>query len=117
MDNSPKVVIEYLVNYDLIVSGLDNPFGLVSSDLNPLSNLADINSQYAQTRGKKGLHLNGGSVDEVTGEVSGTLLDGTYTFYDNAEKSYNGIMGDEFICARSKIRSKVRQNRKLNCFP
>lgn len=45
-------------------------------------------------KGKKGLHLCGGSVDEETGEVSGCVLDGTYTFYKSVSNSYNGFMGN-----------------------
>ena len=45
-------------------------------------------------KGKKGLHLCGGSVDEETGEVSGCVLDGTYTFYKSTSNSYNGFMGN-----------------------
>lgn len=94
MNNAPQVKIQYLVNYDLEVSGQDGVSGLDTSDLNPLSDLSNINNQDAQLRGKKGLHLSGGSVDEVTGEVSGVLLDGTYTFFSDSEKSYKGIMGN-----------------------
>lgn len=95
MNNAPQVKIQYLVNYDLEISGQDGVSGLDTSDLNPLSDLSNINNQDAQLRGKKGFILSGGSVDDATGEVSGVLLDGTYTFFSDAEKSYNGIMGYE----------------------
>lgn len=95
MNNAPQVKIQYLVNYDLEISGQDGVSGLDTSDLNLLSDLSNINNQDARLRGKKGLHLNGGSIDEVTGEVTGTLLDGTYTFYSDSEKSYKGIIGNE----------------------
>lgn len=100
MNNAPQVKIQYLVNYDLEISGQNASSGLVSSDLNPLSDLADINSQDAPLKGKKGLILSGGSVDEKTGEVSGCLLDGTYTFFKASERAYNGIMGNSL--SRSK---------------
>lgn len=95
MNNAPQVKIQYLVNYDLEISGQNSVSDLISSDLSPLSDLSNINSQDAKLRGKKGLHLSGGAVDEVTGEVSGTLLDGTYTFYADTQNAYKGIMGDE----------------------
>lgn len=94
MNNAPQVKIQYLVNYDLEISGQDGVSGLDTSDLNPLSDLSNINNQDAKLRGKKGFILSGGSVDDATGEVSGVLLDGTYTLFSDAEKSYNGIMGD-----------------------
>ena len=87
MINVPKLEIQYLVNYDLTFSN--------SADFHPLSKIDEINTNISNLSGKKGLHLNGGSVDETTGEVSGTLLDGTYTFYKDSEKAYNGIMGNE----------------------
>lgn len=95
MNNAPQVKIQYLVNYDLEISGQDGVSGLDTSVLSPLSDLSNINNQDAKLRGKKGFILSGGSVDDVTGEVSGVLLDGTYTFFSDAEKSYNGIMGYE----------------------
>lgn len=95
VNNAPQVKIQYLVNYDLEISGQDGVSGLDTSDLSPLSNLSNINNQDTKLSGKKGFILSGGSVDEETGEVSGVLLDGTYTFFSDAEKSYNGIMGYE----------------------
>lgn len=95
MNNAPQVKIQYLVNYDLEISGQDGVSGLDTSDLSPLSDLSNINNQDAKLRGKKGFILSGGSVDDATGEVSGVLLDGTYTFFSGAEKSYKGIMGNE----------------------
>lgn len=95
MNNAPQVKIQYLVNYDLEISGQDGVSGLDTSDLSPLSDLSNINNQDAKLSGKKGFILSGGSVDDVTGEVSGVLLDGTYTFFSDAEKSYKGIMGNE----------------------
>lgn len=95
MNNAPQVKIQYLVNYDLEISGQDGVSGLDTIDLSPLSDLSNINNQDAKLSGKKGFILSGGSVDETTGEVSGVLLDGTYTFFDSAENSYKGIMGYE----------------------
>ena len=82
MINEPKVVIEYLVNYDIEVTGtidesISNPTNLTGDD-SPI--------------GKKGFHLNGGYYDETKGEDVGTLMNGTYTFYD-ANKMYNGLVG------------------------
>ena len=94
MNNAPEVRIQYLVNYDLAISGEEGVSGLISSDLNALSDLTNINNQDAQLSGKKGFHLSGGSVDDATGEVSGVLLDGTYTLYDDTQSAYKGIMGD-----------------------
>jgi hypothetical protein len=95
VNNAPQVKIQYLVNYDLEISGQDGVFGLDTSVLSPLSDLSNINNQDAKLRGKKGFILSGGSVDEATGEVGGVLLDGTYTFFSDSEKSYKGIMGYE----------------------
>jgi len=64
MENAPKVEIKFLIDYELEVMG--------SSALNEQSNLANINVDR-NFKGKKGLHLCGGSVDEETGEVSGCL--------------------------------------------
>lgn len=85
MNNEPKVEIEYLVNYDLEFSG--------NSALNEKSDASSLNDIDARLVGKKGLHLCGGGVD-ASGEVYGCVLDGTYTFYESAKKSYKGIMGD-----------------------
>lgn len=93
MTNAPEVKIQYLVNYDLVFSGQDD--NLEGSELNPLSNLSNVNNENATLKGKKGFHLCGGSVDETTGEVAGCLLDGTFTLYGASEKAYNGIMGNE----------------------
>lgn len=89
MNNAPQVEVRYLLNYDLEFVSDE------TSELNALSNLDNVNNQNAQLKGKKGLILSGGSVDKTTGEVSGALLDGTYTFFKDSEKSYNGLMGNE----------------------
>lgn len=89
MNNAPEVRIKYLANYEL------NVVPRYAPDLiNPLSDLTNINNENAKVIGKKGLILSGGSVDETTGEVSGTLLDGTYTFFKDSQNSYNGILSD-----------------------
>lgn len=85
MINKPKVVIEYLVDYELNIS-------MPTENTHELSNPTNINGDN-KTQGKKGFHLSGGSVDEVTGEVSGCILDGTYTLYSTKNK-YNGLMGN-----------------------
>lgn len=87
MNNAPKVDIKYLINYDLQFTN--------KSESSKLSSESNLNELEAKIKGKKGLHLNGGSVNE-TGEVSGTLLDGTYTFYKSTESSYNGWMSESF---------------------
>lgn len=92
MNNKPLVKIEYLVDYELSFFGKDDVYS--GSELNPLSNLKDINKLEVKLQGKKGFHLSGGSVDNLTKEVSGCLLDGTYEFYKNEELSYKGIMGN-----------------------
>lgn len=89
MINEPKVDIKFLLNYELEFVGAG------TSGLNPLSNTETANDENIALKGKKGLFLSGGSVDNKTGEVSGSLLDGTYTFFADSEKSYNGIMGNE----------------------
>lgn len=85
MQNAPKVDIEFLVNYELEY--------VSSSAQNHQSSLSNINIDR-NFKGKKGLHLCGGSVDENTGEVSGCLLDGTYTFYKSQNGAYDGFLGN-----------------------
>lgn len=83
MVNNPEVKIEYLVDYELtITSNFDNG----------MSNPIDINNDNKKI-GKKGFHLSGGSVDDITNEVSGCIMNGTYTFYDDVKK-YKGLLGD-----------------------
>lgn len=85
MENSPRVEIEFLVNYELTF--------LSHSEKHDQSDMSNLNID-TNFKGKKGLHLCGGSVDEETGEVSGCVLDGTYTFYKSVSNSYNGFMGN-----------------------
>lgn len=85
MENAPRVEIEFLVNYELTFTSYSE-----KHDQSDISNL-NIDTNF---KGKKGLHLCGGSVDEETGEVSGCVLDGTYTFYKSTSNSYNGFMGN-----------------------
>ena len=85
MENAPRVEIEFLVNYELTFTSYSE-----KHDQSDMSNL-NIDTNF---KGKKGLHLCGGSVDEETGEVSGCVLDGTYTFYKSTSNSYNGFMGN-----------------------
>lgn len=94
MNNAPEVKIEYLVNYDLVISGQDGVSDLKSSDLNILSDLTNINNQDAKLSGKKGFHFSSGAINDTTGEESGVLLNGAYTFYDDTQSAYKGIMGD-----------------------
>lgn len=85
MENAPLVNIEYLINYELQFTGY--------SEQNHQSNTTDLNLDRT-FKGKKGLHLCGGSVNAETGEVSGCLLDGTFTFYKSNNSSYNGYLGN-----------------------
>lgn len=82
MINEPTVVIKYLVNYDIDVTGtidqvISKPKNLTGDD---------------DFIGKKGFHLNGGYYDKDTGEDVGTLMNGSYTFYDESQM-YNGLVG------------------------
>lgn len=85
MINAPKVEIKYLIDYDLTFRDLSEQNAQADTDL--------LNSDSG-FKGKKGFHLCGGSVDPDTGEVSGCLLDGTYTFYANGSSSYMGFLGN-----------------------
>lgn len=82
MINEPKIVIKYLVNYDIEVTGT------IDETISNPTNLTDDEPVL----GKKGIHLNGGYYDETNGEDVGTLLNGKYTFYDE-NKMYNGLVG------------------------
>lgn len=85
MENAPNVKIEFLVDYELAFTSY--------SEKNTQSDITLLN-QDKSFKGKKGLHLSGGSVDDNTGEVSGCLLDGTYTFYKGSSNGYNGFIGN-----------------------
>lgn len=85
MENAPRVEIKFLVDYELLFNNYSE-----KHDQSDMSNL-NIDTVF---KGKKGLHLCGGSVDEETGEVSGCVLDGTYTFYKSTSNSYRGFMGN-----------------------
>ena len=86
MENAPKVEIKFLVDYELEATA--------TSALNSQGDIMNFN-QDRNFKGKKGFHLCGGSVDETTGEVSGCLLDGTYTLYGATSGSYDGFIGNE----------------------
>ena len=85
MENAPKVEIKFLVDYELLFNNYSE-----KHDQSDMSNL-NIDTNF---KGKKGLHLCGGSVDDETGEVSGCVLDGTYTFYKSTSNGYKGYMGN-----------------------
>ena len=85
MENTPKVNIEYLVDYELLFTNY--------SEKNQQSDISNLNIDTSY-KGKKGFHLCGGSVDEQTGEVSGCVLDGTFTFYKDTSNSYKGFLGN-----------------------
>lgn len=85
MINAPKIEIKYLLDYTLSFTSY--------SEQNAQANLSNLNSDR-KFKGKKGLHLCGGSVDDDTGEVSGCPLDGTYTFYASGSQSYDGYLGN-----------------------
>ncbi len=94
MGNMPRIEIKYLVDIELVVN-------LANSTLNnSIGHLSDItNDSYAHNNssfdkeGKKGFYLSGGSVDN-NGEVSGCIMDGTYTLFDS--KGYAGAVGNSF---------------------
>lgn len=86
MENAPRVDIRFLIDYELEATG--------NSALNTQADLTNIN-QDRNFKGKKGFHLCGGSVDPQTGEVSGCLLDGTYTLYNGLNGTYDGFIGNE----------------------
>lgn len=85
MVNAPSVKIEFLTDYELTFTS--------SSQKHTQCNISNLNKDRT-FKGKKGLHLCGGSVNETTGEVSGCVLDGTYTFYRSASGAYDGFLGD-----------------------
>ncbi len=85
MENAPKVEIKFLTNYKLET--------VATSTQNEQASLTNINEDR-KFKGKKGFHLCGGSVDEATGEVSGCILDGTYTLYNSGSGSYDGFLGN-----------------------
>lgn len=85
MENAPRVEIKFLVDYELLFNNY--------SEKHNQSDMSNLNIDTV-FKGKKGLHLCGGSVDEETGEVSGCVLDGTYTFYKSTSNSYRGFMGN-----------------------
>lgn len=82
MINEPKVVIKYLANYEIEVTGT------IDETISNPKNLTD----ETPVGGKKGFHLNGGYYDPYTEEDVGTLMNGTYTLYD-ANNMYNGLVG------------------------
>ena len=84
MENSPRVEIGFLTDYELEFVSY--------SSLNGQADLSNLNAD-TKFNGKKGFHLSGGNVDE-NGEVSGCLLDGTFTFYNKTSASYKGYMGE-----------------------
>lgn len=94
LGNMPRIEIKYLVDIELLVN-------LTNSTLNhPIGHLSDIiNDSYShdnisyEKEGKKGFYLSGGSVDN-NGEVSGCIMDGTYTLFDS--KGYAGAVGNSF---------------------
>ena len=90
--NSPKIEITYLADIQLSYTAntLTHPLGR-PSDIFSENIIVDGNT--IPKYGKKGFFLSGGSVDPVTQEVSGCIMDGSYTFFDDNEK-YPGILGN-----------------------
>ena len=84
MENAPRVEIEFLVDYELEF--------VANSGLDEHSDPSNLNTNTT-FKGKKGFHLCGGSVDE-NGEVSGCLLDGTFTLYQRGAREYKGVLGN-----------------------
>ena len=93
--NRPRIEIVYFVDVELTTN-------LSNSNLNhPIGHLENIveetylhNGEELKKEGKKGFYLSGGSVDDTTGEVSGCILDGSYTLFDS--KGYSGAVGNVF---------------------
>lgn len=94
MGNMPRIEIKYLVDIELVVnlanSTLNNSIGHLSDIVN--DSYTHDNSSFDK-EGKKGFYLSGGSVDN-NGEVSGCIMDGTYTLFDS--KGYAGAVGNSF---------------------
>lgn len=90
--NSPKIEITYLTDVQLSYTAntLTHPLGRPSE---MFSENIVVAGNSVPKHGKKGFFLSGGSVDPVTQEISGCIMDGTYTFFDNVEK-YPGILGN-----------------------
>lgn len=84
MVNEPRVVIKYLQDYDIAVTGTIDS---IISNTEFLTNDANV-------IGKKGLQLSGGYYDESNNEDVGSLINGQYTVFDD-EIMYQGIMGTE----------------------
>lgn len=85
MINAPSIEVKFLTDYQLTFTA--------HSELNPLSDISYLNTDNT-FKGKKGFHLCGGSVDSETGEITGCLLDGTYTFYNSSTNAYKGFLGN-----------------------
>ena len=94
LGNMPRIEIKYLVDIELLVnltnSTLNHPIGHLSDIINDSYNHDNISYEK---EGKKGFYLSGGSVDN-NGEVSGCIMDGTYTLFDS--KGYAGAVGNSF---------------------
>lgn len=90
--NFPKIVIRYIVGADITCSAttLSNGLGTLSEIT---KETVTVDGSQIPKVGKKGLFLSGGSVDGVTGEVSGCLMDGSYLFFGEGEK-YAGVLGN-----------------------
>lgn len=92
--NLPRIEIQYLVDIELSV---DLTNSTLNHELSKQSEVTKdtntINGTEVEKEGKKGFFLSGGSVDETTGEISGCLMDGTYTFFDDVYK-YPGALGE-----------------------
>ena len=97
--NMPQIKIQYLIDLDITItktnnvfnSTLNHPLGRLESGCNDTFMLGDTE---AEKYGKKGFFLTGGSVNELTNQESGCLMNGDYTFFDDIEK-YPGILGNE----------------------
>lgn len=94
LGNRPRIEIKYLVDIELVAdlnnSTLNHSIGHLEDVVN--DTYSHENSSY-EKEGKKGLYLCGGSVDS-SGEISGCILDGTYTLFDS--KGYSGAVGNCF---------------------
>ena len=87
MLNEPKIEIKYLPFYEVDLYPTNSTID------NNLSNITTFTKDRVVT-GKKGFYLSGGSYNEEKQEDIGTLMNGTYTFFDEVKK-YGGIVGTE----------------------
>lgn len=93
IENRPRIEIKYLTDIELSVnlnnSNLNHNIGHLSDVVN--DKFTHNNIPY-EKEGKKGFYLSGGNIDDQTGEISGCIMDGTFTLFDS--KGYAGAVGN-----------------------